>query len=589
MGMSRVTYNDWTFPDRSQFSCQESFVYDDAGVTVVKTQFNLQVQTIICVENPSPGASYDASDYDCGNEMHLLRQRLSKAGQSLKIEHDGFGPRMEINGYSNSTIKDVSWGPTPKMISWEPIGHTRSVEVVWQCEFCIPICDGRTGSPAFTGLSALNYSVGFSFDSRGFTTRRISGYIEIALTRDNRNNPRGLVDSVDNYRNKLAVSKPANFEREVSWDISTDKRRANFSIIDKEISSPNAWPPGVVKIQGTHRVGWSRSNLTRVSNSISVSIEMAPDQLKARAWLIFADIVKTRQQFAPAPSKLLIQSLDIVEELYENKVSFQMGYTFTAPIDLARLFADTGLFQPIAFRGQQPPTWETWDESVKHLQPLRGNGTDGGIANLRHEYQYDKIVDLCDNTPRPGPPQDLARGVQQASYAPLLSNATPPPNSSWLKFDASIGHIDRGTAIATIQLGPNNKDHDRFNPAEPTAGGANLSRINGTPLKEYFQEHGTKEHIVWSGYAERIGYPVPKPGQMKFAGVWLRPVPGPRSSNGAFFEQKFMGMHFGVPKYAASWRQYYKLNRVPTVIPPKLDVFVQGDTTQFNINPSELE
>ena len=107
-------------------------------------------------------------------------------------------------------------------------------------------------------------------------------------------------------------------------------------------------------------------------------------------------------------------------------------------------------------------------------------------------------------------------------------------------------------------------------------------------LKEYFQEHGTKEYIVWSGYAERIGFPIPKPGQMKFAGAWLRPVGEPDQKRGmktngpVFFEQKFLGMHFGVPKYAASWRQYYKLNRVPSVIPPKLAVEFQGDPEQFD-------
>ncbi len=587
MGMSRITYNDWVFPDRSNFSVNESFVYDEAGVTVIATRFSLRVQTIICVENPTPGADFSASDYDCGNEMHLLRQRLSKAGQALKIEHDGFGPRVEINGYS--AVRDVAWGPTPKMISWEPIGHTRSCEVIWECEFCLPICDGRTGSPAFSGLSALNYSIGFSFDSRGFTTRRISGYLEIAMTR-NQNNPRGLVDSADNYRNKIAVRKPANFEREVSWDLSPDKRRADFAIVDKEISSPNAWPPGVVKIQGTHRVGWSRSSLSKMNNSISVSIEMAPDQLKSRAWLIFADIVKTRQQYAPAVSPgqnatMFIQSLDIVEELYENKVSFQIAYTFTAKIDVGRMLEDTGLFQPIAFAGQQPPTWETWDESVKHLQPLRGNGTDGGISNLRHEFQYDKIVDLCDNAPKPGPPQDFARGVQQAVYAPILSNTPPPPISSWLKFRGYLSLIESGSQIVSIQLGPDQLSQGQFNPAAPSLGGASLS-TQGQPLKTFFQKHGTNEYLVWEGYAERIGRHVERPGKMRFAGVLLNPINGgPKGmKNDAFFTETFSGMYFGVPKWSASWRQYYLINRFQPGFrtDPKLKVEFQGDPNQFD-------
>jgi hypothetical protein len=79
MGMSRVIYNDFTFPDRSNFRVDEEFIYDDAGITVVATRFRLNVQTIICVENVSPGASYDSPDYDCGDASHLRDEPCANA------------------------------------------------------------------------------------------------------------------------------------------------------------------------------------------------------------------------------------------------------------------------------------------------------------------------------------------------------------------------------------------------------------------------------------------------------------------------------------------------------------------------------
>jgi hypothetical protein len=585
MGMSRVTYNDYTFPDRSNFQVNEEFRYDDAGMTVIGTVFRLNVQTVICSENVAPGTAYDSPAYYCGDEMHLLRQRLSKPGMPLLIEHDGFGPRIGINSTSAGP-RDIEWGPKPQTISWEPVGHTRSVEVIWVCEFFVPICDGRVNSPKFRGLAAVNYSLSFSYDSRGFTTRRITGYIEIAMTRISQTN-RGIPDSADLYREQIAVRKPANFEREVSWDVSADKRRATFSIVDKEISSPNAWPPGVVKIQGTHRVGWNRSNLTRISNTISLSVEMSPTELKSRAWFIFRDIVATRHQYAEnttaEQATLMIESLDIVEELYENKVSFQMAYTFLGQIDLEKIFQTTGLFQPIAIRGQPSPTWETWDESIKHLNPLRGNKTDRGISNLKHEPQYDKIIDLCDNYSEGAPPQPPARLPQQPVYSPVLSNRRPPPNGSWLVFDASMKLYTNGLTIATLQLGPRDTKAKRFNPAEPTAAGASLDELTDEPLKEFLEEKGTKEYFVYEGYAERIGYPIPRPGEMKFAGVWMQPVDNPKVKDGEkpFFAQKFMGMHFGVPKYAASWRVYYRVSRDKKLRQAAFFAQFQGDAKQF--------
>jgi hypothetical protein len=591
MGMSRVTYNDYTFPDRSNFQVNEEFRYDDAGMTVIGTVFRLNVQTIICVENVAPGTAYDSPLYDCGSEMHLLRQRLSKPGMPLLIEHDGFGPRIAINSAA-SPVRDIEWGPKPHTISWEPVGHTRSVEVIWVCEFYVPICDGRTGAPSFRGLAASNYSIAFSFDSRGFTTRRITGYIEIAMTRISQTS-RQLPDSADNYRNRIAVKKPANFEREVSWDVSADKRRAMFSIVDKEISSPNAWPPGVVKIQGTHRVGWNRSNLTRISNTISVSIEMSPTELKSRAWLIFKDIVATRHQYAPnitaEQATLMIESLDIVEELYENKVSFQMSYTFLGQVDLEKIFQTTGLFQPLAIKGQPSPTWETWDESIKHLNPLRGEVTNFGVSGLKHDAAYDKIVDLCDNEVLATPPQPPARLPQQAVHAPVLSNTTPRPNGSWLVFDASLRLLGgAGSTIHTIQLGEKDTIDKRFNPAEPTKNGAEVPQLKDKALKAFIEEKGDKEYFVYEGYAERIGYPVPRPGEMKFGGVWMKPVNVKETNvtnkgifEPPFFAQKFLGMHYGVPKYAASWRVIYVLSRDKAKRQIAMHAQFQGDPKQF--------
>jgi hypothetical protein len=251
------------------------------------------------------------------------------------------------------------------------------------------------------------------------------------------------------------------------------------------------------------------------------------------------------------------------------------------------------LFQPIAFKGQPSPTWETWDESIKHLNPLRGNKTDRGISNLKHEPQYDKIIDLCDNATIPGPPQPPARLPQQPVYSPVLSNRKPPPNGSWLVFDAqlSLGHATPSAKVS-LQLGPKDTREKRFNPAEPTSGGASLDELTDKPLKEFLEEKGTKEIFMYEGYAERIGYPVPRPGEMRFGGVWMQPVADQKRTLGmasmpAFFSQKFMGMHFGVPKYGASWRVYYRVSRDKSLRQAAFFTQFQGNPKQFEAGGPE--
>lgn len=559
MAFADITYNGYKFPDRSNFEIKEEYLYDDAEVTVIATQFHLQVSTII-VADPSPYAGTDYTDkaYNCGPEMHRVRQLLSKAGKTLEIKHDGFGPDNPyplINGSSN--VKDVRFGPKPKMISWVPVGNTACVEVIWQCTFAVPICDG-TSSPRFDGLCAFNYALTYDIDKRGFTTRKIAGYIEVAMTRIY--GDRTLPDSVDLYRNKVQFYKPANFERVVSWNVSLDKRRADFTITDTEIASNNPYPAGVVAISARHRGGWSKRNRTQISNTINATIELSPLENRFRAWYIFRAIVNARLAYAQSVGIIyFIDSFDVDEELFENRISFNLSYRLLSTpgyyIGLLNMFNATGLMQPLST--QNDGTWQQWSESLSQLNPLQGKSYDRGIAKLEHDYYGDRIIDLCMNE-RPSPrPEDTTRGVPPPTAIQTFCNPKPPADKSWKSFNADFVYDEHSYAFDAVTLGPDDLRNEEFDPRKPDA---NLPETQQDEIKRYLENHAGIIGLRWQGVAERVGYPIPRPGKITIGDMQL--VPAGKGK----FKQGFVGNYFCQPLYKAMWDIPYKLQKRPRKI-----------------------
>lgn len=554
MGMSQVTYNDYVFPDRSNFNITESFVYDPSDRTIIGTRFHLRLQTIIVNEDATGaiGSQYAAKDY-----VHYARQRISKAGQRLIIEHDGFGPKFDINAGGAGAIRDIAWGPKPRVVEWNPVGHTNSVEVTWEVEWMIPICDG-SAPPSFTGLSTFSYGISFDIDHRGYTTRTISGTIEIALSRYA--GGRNLADSVDNYRNRVNFQKPMNFERRASWQVSDDKRTANFTIVDAEIASPNAWPAGVVSINATHRAGWQRSSIARIMNTISATIELSPNEHKSRAWMIFRGMVNKRIAYANGVAQaIFIEGLDVIEDIFENRVSFQLTYRIMGSAEgmggIAIFYQATGLFQPVS---DPIDDWQAWDDSIKTLQPFRGLDSDRGVANLRHDWQNEKLIDLCANNPLASTPYSQP-GTQPPYQPGVLCNARPSPERSWLSFEAALTYYESGNDHTAVQIKANDLLHKDYNPARPDEGYPGVA----DQAARYTDNQAGTQEFVWAGKAERVGYYITKPGRMRINNQWYSPI------GKGVFSQAFLGFHFCQPKYAAAWKQRYRLEAplrsLPTV------------------------
>lgn len=534
--LGTLEYNGYAFDGTSKISVSVEFVPDDSGRTVVYHRHTIRVLAVV------------QGDSGTTAEMLNIRQRLGEQGRELRFTGRGFGDDLIVNAGAGG-LRDVKWGPCPKVIRWEPIAHFRAGEIEWEIVTCVPICD--TGVQRWVGLMGLNYDVSFSIDERGYTTRTINGYIEIAQTRLGRTVP----DSADQYLNYYATTPPLGFKRSQSRHLSSDKSRLDFTVTDTEIGSPNAFPPGVVDIQCRHRAGRRRGS-GMVRNTITCEIEMAADWPTAHAMVIFSAIANQRIAIAQASAGIatstsggqtnakgivLIDEFQIEEDLFARRSTFSVSYH--VPISLQQFFFDAvGLWQPL------PTNWTQWQASVAVAQSARG------YAGLQHRGTDDQIKDLC-YTPgqvsyAPGQ-SNLIAGARP--LLPAVKNLRPDANNSWLKYTNRIQTFrDRAVVRQRILQA---KDDDQL-PFE----------VNGTTGMVYPASGGTDDviqegargsyYVTMIGRAARAGWEIPRP---KYATVGTIAA----TEIGGEFEQAITGNWFGVPIYQAVWNLRYALPNSP--------------------------
>ena len=200
---------------------------------------------------------------------------------------------------------------------------------------------------------------------------------------------------------------------------------------------------------------------------------------------------------------------------------------------------------------------------MAHLTPHLGTGGDRAAALLTHEWGNEKIIDLCNQDkfgvtpggspgafpPNPVPPGQPPTPPPYTSRS-VLSNTRPPPGKSWLVWNATIELHDAPNVNTSVQIIPNKTQHPDFDPARPDTG----FPVETEAVKRFIEDSAGRQTIIIRGYAERIGYPIPKPnGRITIGGARYAPI------GKGTYAMKFEGMHFGVPKYSAAWAQEYRL------------------------------
>lgn len=525
-----VTYNGISFGSHSNVKAKSEFVYDEADRTVKGHKHVITVSAIVTPDDSE--SSLDVTLQD-------MRTALAEVGQRLTVESTGFG-----NLYINQTNgqKDIAFGPKPRILEWSPVGNNQAAEVVWMVETVVSPCP----ETADTGLMTFNYEVSHSINDRGFTTRTISGSIEIAMTREGRNIP----DSADNYRHLIRPTNIPNFKRESqNYALSSDKKTLTFSIVDREIESPNAWPAGVVGMEARHAIDWKRRGRSRtmVPNIITANITLAANQPRTRAWVIFRSIFQTRlaRVLNGAPDQFaIVESLTADEDLFGPTITFSIGYRVRV-MDPVKLFENTSMFTPLG------GAWETWKTSMAVPE------SDRGYANRTAPATDDKIIDLCYTTPATVP-VNYVNPYPPVQPFLVFCNQAPDPRYSWIRFDASITDETETNTYVVKTLGSATVTPNTFFSNDPNATIETISTDT-----EYVDVQGVPgQRFRWKGVAERYGYRIPKP-HLRVIGangetVEVKLIGKP------LFVHKLVGVYYCIPVYTAAWNFEYEVVSRPS-------------------------
>jgi len=538
-----LEYNGYVFNEYTEISVSASMVQDDAQTTVLYNRYRIRAETTIYADaGDSPGQA--------GTHFARIRDRLSKQGKYLVISHLGFnGTPFDVN-FTGSGRRDVTLGPHPRMISWDAIGHDNAVHVVWECEVCVSECE------RYTGVMSVNHRFSARIDPSGYTTITHSGYLEVAATVDGDN----ILAAADNFR-QFVFSLPAleDYQRETSWNTSPDNRRLEFTIVESQIRSPNAFATGVVNITGNHGVAWQRNSAAKLTQTIRATIELRHGVARSYAWEVFKAIVTSRVAFTTASGvTLFFDQLYIDESLFANTFSFSINYrTIMAKPDDSILTALAGAFSASGFAA--PINLGTWANWKSNMLQVTGNR---GISDIRLRPNGAQIHNLCsDNfvsptkqvTPTARPPMPTA-GTK-------LYNDKPPARESYLKYDSWIELDEEVPTTTQVTVDPDDLELKTFNPSDENAtlepAGSTTGGGTAVNVTRYVESQAGRVEIVWRGYAERIGYPIPRPDKLKVGDVTLYRV------GRAQFRQKFIGNVLGQPVYAAAWNQRYAVSMRP--------------------------
>lgn len=540
-----LSYNGFTFDGSSRVNVSVRNVEDEAGRIVIRRDHTFTVVAVVSAPL-TPGV------IPCDAALENIRYKLSQSGMPFSFTGRGFGNDLSVN--TGGLVKDIDFGPKPKVLEWRPMGDNKTSEIVWTVTVALPPCS----LTEYRGVMALNYSATFGINEHGDTVRTISGYLLVAMSR-NVTAPGSsgalptidstLSDSADNYRREFNLRAPAGFKRTQQWSVSASKARLDFSITDTQIPSPNAYPAYVTAISGSHDVSWRRveGSMLKWFSTISMNIQPHAGISGTYAWNLFASIVAQRMAISNSRNaKPHILSLDVGEDLFGRACRFSCRYVILSC--WRQLVEDTGLWVNLG------TTWAAWRTSME----------DGfvhdpyGMMQLSVGAGDDKIINICSEAS--SDPGDGGQGQQQMSptlYS--LCNTLPSPQNSYMEFENKVTVLRstpavRSSALEEAEVRPEeNADMTREDPFNfGVQRPSNPDKISVGGKGRY--------RLLMYGHAKRLGYPVPRPGLdlLDMGDETDKPV-----EVKALFRQHSVKNGMCLPIYEAAWAIEYLLTTVP--------------------------
>lgn len=493
MGVGIVVYNNFVFPAITNWRVRSEPIQDSSGRTVKYIKYTFRAEFIFTPQDYPTQYYADATcqvDYSSAADtalrfgsleeaMSQVRTSLLTQGKPFQFDRQGFGGLTINTNIPEVNDVEVAYGPTPKILEWESMAGNKAARIVWECEITVvdcsrfdglrnwlmaqeefttpnPFIDLPTGIPKFP--LEYSYDTVYSVED-GATTRTVSGQIEAYVYRnllaDEGGFPQVPTFTVDYYREGLVTLFPPlrGFLRKFSFNISADKRKCNFTIVDTEIQSENPLYPGMLRMDVAHTVRTGlhqEGGFEQAYCTLSGSIQTAPGVPRILAWIAFLDILNKRldkSRFAQVdlqnkdaenaqadqdgveyyPKNLpqegqygqkIVLGVSITEHIFSRRVQFSVDYLITT--SLKNLFAATGLFTPV---------YAIDDEG----NPILDHIGDTDVSWAKHLYASPDDPDGTEKNPPNGEIPPTAPGSGVPPEAPENENDTPvgtePPPS----------------------------------------------------------------------------------------------------------------------------------------------------------------
>lgn len=517
---------------------------DSSGRTIKFIVYTIRLRTIL--QSHLPGVTTDAL-------MNDARNRLLVQGRPLVYTGVGAG-NMTVNVGS---ARDVVWGPKPKIVSYKSIG-TGACELVWEVEVAVPQCAGAAYSNA---IMEFNYSLTFSIDAAGYTTRTYRGHIMIP---QNRWGGRQVRETADAYWEEVIPLIPPGFRLlERTRHLDESKGRLDFVIVHQEMGL-NIPPPGIVDCKASHsiRSGKQLPSLEWIA-TITAEYETAKDVDTKICWQHFQRLAIercNRSRAQQGKGVIIPLSFAVREpEIYGRRIAqFELTYELVGQ-------SIGGLLQASGLWDQAPDSnWLKWTGSLKN-----GAFAPRGTAKLRHIPTDDILLDLCNaNRQSQLNTNPIPTQTRRLSTAAAIADlGCPQPDQSWIYYDCKVEFkvddkvvehkplpVPSSSTVVPIGVPPSNPNF-----VGPVYAWATV--LPHVPESVIHRRTEDSIEVYLVGKALRACYDIPAPAIAKIGDMAV--VESNRTDHGEGFKTWVQHDYFGISVIAAQWKIRYILPTRP--------------------------
>ena len=295
-----LSYNTCEFSPLFESQVSGVFVTDAAGRTTKEIEYTITVDGYVTLP-----------DGELNIETTMLRLEELLSAPAGTLIYSGRSLALVVNGPGG--LVDVAWGPIPEILEIVTMGAGRSAKIKWTVKTRVPPAVGKS-SARLGPVLQFCWDTSVSYDEAGYSSLRISGIVEIPLTRFSPTD-RTLDKTVDDFRDKFPGKLLATIDltrfRVVQRDfrVSKDKRTLEFDVEAQELSWM-AMPPDVTLARGqfTFKPAKTGMGLCNWLCTLSCTYTVRKDLPRRIAWLAFLALLRIRMQqgnihgVAPPPS-----------------------------------------------------------------------------------------------------------------------------------------------------------------------------------------------------------------------------------------------------------------------------------------------